>query len=350
LPATPLRFANGLHSGIVATYQDQAWKKPEPGLVDITQRPGGESRRLEQQGEQELAAILIVAAVLAGGLALFLWRGGRGTRIAAGLGGLAVACVAAAWVMRPAAPDGAGGSTDAWLVDSAMAFNKPGMPAMPGTNTAAAQAGSLPELAGRLAARLANSPEDAGGWSLLAVTYRQLGREAEAAAAEQRAIGAGADPETFSKVHPFAMAAAGDAAGPATSMTTQAAGAPYVIAGQRLKIQRKFREAQAQFRKAVEADPRDADSWADLADCAAAAAGNDLTAGRDAVAQALAINPRHRKALWLRASLELQQQRYAAAAATWQTLSGLVAAGSPDARVIAANLAEANALAASTGG
>ena len=42
--------------------------------------------------------------------------------------------------------------------------------------------------------------------------------------------------------------------------------------GEQLRVQRRFAEAEAAYRKAVEADPMDADSWADLADCAAAAA------------------------------------------------------------------------------
>ena len=78
-----------------------------------------------------------------------------------------------------------------------------------------------------------------------------------------------------------------------------------------------------------------------------AAAGHDLGASRDAIAKALAIDPEHRKALWLRASLELQEGRYSEAARTWRHLQGLVQPGSPDARVIAANIEEANTLAAS---
>ncbi len=121
----------------------------------------------------------------------------------------------------------------------------------------------------------------------------------------------------------------------------------HAMAGQQLRVQRRFAEAEAVYREAVALDPMDADSWADLADCAASAAGNDLTRGRDAIARALAIDPKHRKALWLRASLELQEQRYTAAAATWRQLAVLVAADSADARVIAANIAEADALARS---
>ena len=112
-----------------------------------------------------------------------------------------------------------------------------------------------------------------------------------------------------------------------------------------MRVQRRFAEAEARYREAVQADPMDADSWADLADSAAAAAGNDLTKGRDAITRALAIDPRHHKALWLRASLELQEQQYTAAAATWRELQALVAPDSSDARVLANNIDEADALA-----
>jgi len=120
-----------------------------------------------------------------------------------------------------------------------------------------------------------------------------------------------------------------------------------VLEGQRLRVQRRFAEAQAVYEQAVRADPMNADAWADLADSAASAAGNDLSKGREAIAHALAIDPRHLKALWLRASLELQEQRYTTAAATWRELHALVPPNSSDARVIAANIVEADALAKS---
>jgi Tfp pilus assembly protein PilF len=297
--------------------------------------------------KNELGALLIVPAILAAGLAIVAWRAGWDRRVLVAATGLAVLLGLAGIALRSGDLAGPATAPDAMLAASAMAFNSPGMPAGEG---AVPTAGALPELAERLAARLAASPDDPQGWSLLAATYRQLGRDEEAAQAEKKAIDSGADPAAIASAHQQAVGSAPAWAPAATVMTTQAAGAKYVIEGQRLKVQRKFREAELEFRKAVEADPRDADSWADVADCAAAAAGNDLTAGRDAIDRALAINPQHRKALWLRASLALQEGRYAAAAETWRTLSGLVAEGSPDARVIAANIAEADALAATAGG
>jgi cytochrome c-type biogenesis protein CcmH/NrfG len=284
------------------------------------------------------AAISLIAAVMA-------WRSGQALSRVAGAAGLAAALALTAFLVRPGALPGAASSPDAMLLDSARAFNSPGMPGAQGPRAAA---GSLPELAERLAARLADAPDDASGWALLATTYRQLGREQEAAEAERRAIEAGADPATIGEAHK--MLAAGMSPRPGTAAGAQGAAAEYVREGQRLRVQRRFSEAEQAYRKAVEADPTDADSWADLADAAAAAAGKDLSAGREALERALAINPRHRKALWLRASLELQEGKYAQAAATWRTLSTLVAAGSPDERVIAANIAEADALAAGSGG
>ena len=293
-----------------------------------------------------MGAYLAVIAVLVCGTAITAWRSGRNIKLVAGLGGLAGVLAVTVWMLRPDAGTGQADATTAWLVDSAVAFNTPGLPATQGPGGSAKVAGSLPELADRLAARLAKSPDDPNGWALLATTYHQLGREPEAQAAEQRAIEAGADPAALAKTHPLAMGSASGTAATSTRSTTQAAGALYVIEGQRLKVQRRFREAELEFRKAVET----ADSWADVADCAAAAAGNDLSAGREAIDRALAINPQHRKALWLRASLEVQEGRYATAAATWRTLSGQVPDDSPDARIIAANIVEADELAARAGG
>ena len=61
--------------------------------------------------------------------------------------------------------------------------------------------------------------------------------------------------------------------------------------------------------------------------------------------RALALDPRHTKALWLKASLAHEQHRYKDALATWQRLLTLVPPGSSDARIVEANLAEASRLA-----
>jgi cytochrome c-type biogenesis protein CcmH len=113
-------------------------------------------------------------------------------------------------------------------------------------------------------------------------------------------------------------------------------------------VRRDFAAARRDFERLTQLAPQDPDAWADFADAAAATAGGKLEKSAPAIDRALALDPRHRKALWLRASLELQQGRHAAAAATWQQLLKLVAPGSSDARVIEANLREARSLMAAT--
>jgi cytochrome c-type biogenesis protein CcmH len=65
-----------------------------------------------------------------------------------------------------------------------------------------------------------------------------------------------------------------------------------------------------------------------------------------AIESALALEPGHAKALWLKASLAHEERRYADALATWRQLQALVPPGSSDAKIIQANIAEASRLAA----
>ena len=149
-----------------------------------------------------------------------------------------------------------------------------------------------------------------------------------------------------------------EAAVESTGASPHAGAGPQVMASdvdgwrrraEELRSARRFPEARALYEKVAEAAPSDPDSWADLADASAAAAGGDLTAGRDAIDRALALDPNHLKALWLDASLELQQKNYAKAAELWQRLLTLLPADSSDARIVRANLEETRALASPQG-
>lgn len=116
-----------------------------------------------------------------------------------------------------------------------------------------------------------------------------------------------------------------------------------------LRHQRKFKEAAETYRRAAAAGNMTADSWADYADALASAGSSLRGAPAAALAKALALDPRHPKALWLKASLEHEEHRYRDAVSTWRNLLAVVPAGSSDARIIEANIAEATRLASSQG-
>jgi cytochrome c-type biogenesis protein CcmH len=116
-----------------------------------------------------------------------------------------------------------------------------------------------------------------------------------------------------------------------------------------LRGARRFAAARDVYAKIVKATPDDADAWADLADSSAAAVGGDLNAGADAINHALLVDPKHPKALWLKASLEMQEQRYPNAIELWQRLLASLPSDSNDARIVRANLDETRTLAARQG-
>jgi cytochrome c-type biogenesis protein CcmH len=116
-----------------------------------------------------------------------------------------------------------------------------------------------------------------------------------------------------------------------------------------LRRGRKFSEARDLYTRIVTEAPADADAWADLADATAAAAGGDLKAGTDAINHALAADPNHLKALWLKASLELQEKRYSSAVELWERLLAKLPKDSNDARIVTANLEETRTLAKGQG-
>jgi cytochrome c-type biogenesis protein CcmH len=156
--------------------------------------------------------------------------------------------------------------------------------------------------------------------------------------------------------HP-AVATAGGLA-EAVNNTVRAAGAPTVSAGTgggatgmlvaqavSERRQRKFAAAATTYRKLIAQDAMTADTWADYADALASAASSLRGDPAAALDRALELDPRHPKALWLKASLEHEELRYAEAVKTWQTLLAVVPAGSSDAKIIRANIDEASRLA-----
>ena len=144
------------------------------------------------------------------------------------------------------------------------------------------------------------------------------------------------------------------AAPAATAATASPAGVPTEADGLRrtaeeLRLARRFNEARDAYQKLVKASPNDVDAWADLADAQAAASNGDLRSARASIERARAIDPKHPKALWLKASLELEDQHYAEAGQLWERLLSQLPPDSNDARIVRANLDEARALAAKQG-
>lgn len=109
---------------------------------------------------------------------------------------------------------------------------------------------------------------------------------------------------------------------------------------------REFKTACDLYAAAAAQGAMTADAWADYADAQASLTGRISGAPARSIAAALALEPRHAKALWLQASLAHEEHRYADALATWQRLLAVVPPGSSDARIVEANIAEAQRLAA----
>ena len=211
-------------------------------------------------------------------------------------------------------------------------------------------AGDLASATARLEAKLAQNPNDAGGWRLLAQSYQFAGRTEDAAAANERAtrVAAGetVTPPAASTAPPVAAAAADDAGLEAlrarlknNPRDTEA----MVQLAEGLRRKREFPEALSIFAKLAKTSAMTADLWADYADAAGAAQGALDQQSALYIAQALKLDPRHPKALWLMGSYQTEQKDYRGALATWQRLAGVLPADSSDARIIAANMAEARA-------
>ncbi len=112
---------------------------------------------------------------------------------------------------------------------------------------------------------------------------------------------------------------------------------------------KNYVEATARFREVTQAAPFDPDGWADLGDAQAAAAGGNLSAGQAAIDRALELDPTHPKALWLKASAELESKHFAAAADLWRRLLRVLPTDSSDAKIVQSNLDESERLAGSAG-
>ncbi len=220
-----------------------------------------------------------------------------------------------------------------------------GSPAMP-----QGPAGSMETATQALSARLAAQGGTDEDWNLLAQSFDFLGRTEDAALARQHKVSAQRSlPDAMAATAPVQSATAVSA--PATVGATGGSVTALVAQAEEYRRKREFRQAADVYRKVIAAGGMTADTWADYADALASAAPDGSLAGEPAKAieQALKLDPKQTKALWLKASFAHQQHRYEEALAAWRALLALMPAGSSDARIIEANIAEAQRLAGRKG-
>lgn len=203
--------------------------------------------------------------------------------------------------------------------------------------TSSKSAGSMDSAVTGLEKRLASGGGNDGDWELLAKSYEFLGRTDDAALARRKQLPAGAG----SGVVAPAAALAAPAAAPMS-----AAGTQLVAEASAARARRDFAAAGAAYAKLAARNEMTADTWADYADVVGSANRNSLV-GQPAtyIQNALRLDPRHAKALWLQGSLQHATRQYAAAVVSWQRLAAVVGNNGADAKLVAANLAEDQRLA-----
>jgi cytochrome c-type biogenesis protein CcmH len=111
--------------------------------------------------------------------------------------------------------------------------------------------------------------------------------------------------------------------------------------------ERQFDQARDAFAHLSELNAMTADTWADYADVEASVSGSLAGKAETYIDRALAQDPDHAKALWLKASLAHEQGKDVEALALWKHLHSLLPAGSSDAKLVEDNMAEAERLSGS---
>jgi cytochrome c-type biogenesis protein CcmH/NrfG len=219
-------------------------------------------------------------------------------------------------------------------------------PASSSVSTPGAKAGSMEAATLALKTRLAaeGGPDDQ--WELLAQSYDFLGRSEEAKLARDHKVPAGSELRDAITASAMLLSAPRGTMSPrGAPQAGSYAGATLIAAAENHRLKREFKEACAAYAEAATLGAMTADAWADYADAQASLAGGLAGEPEKAIARALELDPKQTKALWLKASLAHEQRRYKDALATWRELLALVPAGSSDARIVEANIAEATRLA-----
>jgi cytochrome c-type biogenesis protein CcmH/NrfG len=220
----------------------------------------------------------------------------------------------------------AGLAVNAPSIDMAAAAAHPGAAA---GNAGAAPIGSVEAATLKLAERLNAKGGTSADWLLLAQGYEFMGRAEEAKQARDRA---GAAPNSTGPA-------------PAAPPVVSAEGNRLLAEAEKYRVARDYPHAVDAYKRLVRMHAMTADAWANYADAVASGNGGKLSgAPSDFLAEALRLDPDHPKALWLEASMLHEQHRYPEAVGVWQHLASILPAGSSDAKIIAANIDEAQRL------
>jgi cytochrome c-type biogenesis protein CcmH/NrfG len=216
----------------------------------------------------------------------------------------------------------------------------------PATGTPGATAGSMEAATLALKTRLAAQGGPDEQWELLAQSYEFLGRTAEAKLArEHKASSSGTLSDAVAASVALLPGTQMARVAVPTSRTEASEVASLLASAEQYRRKREFKQACAAYAAVARTSSMTADAWADYADAQASLAGRLAGAPEKAIESALSLDPKHPKALWLKASLAHEERHYREALATWQRLLAVVPPGSSDARIVEANIAEAMRLA-----
>lgn len=209
---------------------------------------------------------------------------------------------------------------------------------------AGSTAGSMEDALAELSTRLATQGGTDADWELLAQSYDFLGRPSEAAGARQHEVSSERNLEdaVAASARMLGMGSSRMAVAP---VAAQGATEALLAKAEEHRRKREFKLACDVFAAVAERGGMTADAWADYADAQAGVTGSLSGEPAVAIAAALAADPTHPKALWLKASLAHEERRFGDALSTWKQLLAVVTPGSSDARIVTANIAEATRLA-----
>ena len=211
------------------------------------------------------------------------------------------------------------GQPDALLDSPRAAFAN--TPHIDASSADTVRVGSVEDATSKLARRLGTQGGSAADWNLLAQSYDFLNRPADAADARKHAQNTDVPAPPAAKPNPKFVS--------------------LVQKAEKLRVARNYAKAADAYREAAAAGELNADEWANYADAAASAGGGKLQdAPVEYIDRALKLEPEHTKALWLKASALHDAGRFAEAIDVWQHLQRVLPESSPDANIVAQNIAE----------